>query len=224
MANRTFDQWINGIFNHSVAGPDDTAWYWSPDADTCEEENEINVVYLTRLFVESDEVLRKFNNAQVNQGLNLIVNGSCSNHSHCMMDENVLWPARRDAIRAIFDVYAKCFALRCDSVLSHGQYGYSVKNTLNTICYMWWDVFPMWGDAAETSRGEEAIECIDVMKRCLSLSHLACIEGALHGLGHWESNFPQLVRPIIDQFLSERNGMPPELLTYAGRAREGAVL
>lgn len=61
------------------------------------------------------------------------------------------------------------------------------------------------------------------MERCLSPKHHACVEAALHGLGHWQLNFPERTEPIVDRFLKERDGLRPELVRYARRARDGAV-
>src|ERR1035437_7649568 len=116
MAGRTFEQWIDGIFDHPVADPE---WFWADDADKCVEPDAVNVAYLTRLFTERDRLLHRFDNAQVNQGLNLIVSSSCSVHASTIVGGEAPWPARRACIRAIFDVYGKCFAVRCEDVLSH---------------------------------------------------------------------------------------------------------
>ena len=70
LANRTFEQWVDDIFDHPVNEP---AWFWNADADTCEKDDETNVEYLARLFADSDRLLRRFDNSQVNQGLNMIV-------------------------------------------------------------------------------------------------------------------------------------------------------
>jgi hypothetical protein len=217
MAGRTFEQWIDCIFNHPV---DDPAWHRTPDADICVEPDEVNVAYLTRLFTESARVLRPFDDAQVNQGLNLIVNSACSDHPFSIVGGHARWSDRRQAIRAIFDVYANCFASRCAEGLSHLD---EPANPLNYICYMWWDVFPAWAGPSKSEDAAEAAEYIAVMERCLTLSHHACLEGALHGLGHWQLIFPQRVEPIIDRFLRERNDLRPELVRYARRARDGAV-
>lgn len=61
------------------------------------------------------------------------------------------------------------------------------------------------------------------MERCLALTHQACLEGALHGLGHWQSIYPERVGAVVDRFLRERNDLRPELVCYARRARDGAV-
>ena len=217
MPSRTFEQWINGIFEHPVSKP---AWYWDLAADTCVEDDETNVDYLARLFADSDRLLRRFDNAQVNQGLNLIVDCSCSDHSFSIVGGDAPWAARRRAIRAIYDVYAKCFAKRCADTLRNCE---AEDNPLNYICFMWWDSFPAWGDPNDPSRSDEADEYLGVMERCLSLTHHACLEGALHGLGHWHLIFPERVEPIIDRFLRERHDLRPELVAYARSAREGAV-
>jgi hypothetical protein len=217
LANRTFEQWVDGIFDHPVGKPE---WFWDLDADTCEEDDETNVDYLARLFADSGRLLRRFHDAQVNQGLNMIVSNSCSDHAFSIVGGDAPWPARRRAIRAIFDVYAGCFANRCAEGLSHCK---EVANPLNSICYMWWDVFPAWGDPGDPSQSDEAGEYLGVMERCLSLTHHACLEGALHGLGHWQLIFPERVEPIIERFLRERNDLRPELVAYARRAHDGAV-
>jgi hypothetical protein len=218
LAKRTFEKWIDDIFDHPVNDP---AWFWEPDADTCvEEDDETNVDYLARLFTESGRLLERFDDAQVDQGLNMIVSSSCSDHSYSIVSGHASWPARRRAIRSIYDVYEKCFAARCVEGLSHRD---DVANPLNCICYMWWDVFPAWGDPKDSSRTEEVDEYIGVMERCLSLPHEACLEGALHGLGHWQLIFPERVEPIVDLFLRERNNLRPELISYARRARDGGV-
>ena len=213
MANRTFEQWIDGIFDHPVTEP---AWFWDLDADTCVEDDETNADYLARLFTDSDRLLRRFDNGQVGQGLNMIVSNSCSDHAFSIVGGHAPWHARQRAIRSIYDVYSK----RCAQGLGHLDEG---DNPLNMICYMWWDVFPAWIDPKDATRASEADGYIGVMERCLSLKHHACLEGALHGLGHWQLYFPEKVEPVIDQFLRERNDLRPELVRYARCARNGAV-
>jgi hypothetical protein len=221
VAKRTFEQWIDGIFDHPVTDPE---WFWDrysdPNVDTCVEDDETNAEYLARLFTDSDRVLRRFDDAQVGQGLRMIVSNSCSDHAYSIVGGHAPWPVRQRAIRSIYDVYEKCFANRCVEGLMHlGE----AKSPLNTICFLWWDVFPAWGDPQDPSRSEEADEYIRVMERCLSLVHHACLEGALHGLGHWQLIFPERTEPIVDRFLRQRNDLRPELVLYARRARDGAV-
>jgi hypothetical protein len=215
MAARGFEQWVDHIFDHPVTDP-----HWAIDEDCEPEPAEVNVEYLTRLFTNSELLLRRFDNAEVKQGLWLIVDPSCSNHAFTMTQPEVPWPKRRACIRSIFDLYAKCFAARCDDGLSHCD---EIPNPLNSICYMWWDLFRARPEPDDPSKADEALEYIGVMERCLTLSHLACLEGALHGLGHSHLRFPQRVEAIIERFYCERYDLPPKLLAYALDARRGCV-
>lgn len=72
-------------------------------------------------------------------------------------------------------------------------------------------------------RDHEAIEyvCLEVMEATLTIGHIACQEGALHGLGHWAECYPDRVGRIIDQYLMNP---APELRDYAIAARSGGVL
>lgn len=115
MSTRSFEQWIDCLFDHPVTDPQ---WYFELDADTGLEADDVEVDYLTRLFNESDRVLRRFDDAQVNQGLWMIADPSGSNHAFAIVDDDAPWPARRAAIRAIFDLYSKCFAARCSPLRS----------------------------------------------------------------------------------------------------------
>lgn len=63
-----------------------------------------------------------------------------------------------------------------------------------------------------------------VMEQCLSLQNPACVESALHGLGHMATFQPKLARPIIKRFLKEHKAMDPQIRAYAQSARRGRVL
>lgn len=63
-----------------------------------------------------------------------------------------------------------------------------------------------------------------LMQQCLELDHPACIESALHGLGHMVFSKPKIARPIIDNFLKKHRHADPELLEYARAARTGIIL
>jgi hypothetical protein len=216
MSSRTFEQWVKGIFDHEVTK---VAWHWASDADPCLEDDERNVEYLTRLFTECDQVLAGFDDGQVNQGLNFIAHFACSDHSFSITQGKAPWPKRQVCIRSIYDLYAKCFAVRCAKCLSCD----TCDNPLNSICFMWWDLFNGRGVTNSATSAEQAAQCLAVLDRSLTLSHPACLQGALHGLGHWQMYFPDRVRLIIDDFLRSRSGLRPELIAYARRAQKGAV-
>ena len=62
------------------------------------------------------------------------------------------------------------------------------------------------------------------MERILQLGQDACMESALHGLGHWQHFRPDEVAAIIDSFLTDYTSLRPELHAYALKARAGRVL
>jgi len=113
-------------------------------------------------------------------------------------------------------VFAQVFAARCVASLGHLEK--VSADPLNTTCYMWWDLFPSWG------QGEREVDAalLSVMEEILSLDSIACQESALHGLGHWHSNHPDRVHEVIERFL-QRGTAPAELSSYARSAQQGCV-
>ncbi len=47
------------------------------------------------------------------------------------------------------------------------------------------------------------------MARTLAIPHLACQEGALHGLGHWQRAYPDRVAAIVDGARGRGTHAPP---------------
>ncbi|KAB8183687.1 hypothetical protein [Microbispora catharanthi] len=125
---------------------------------------------------------------------------------------------------AIRQLYAQLFERLCRNSLSHGDNGYSVENPLNSICYMWWDVFPTWGRPGDpvARRVDEVL--LGVMRDTLPSENVACVESALHGLGHWHVTYSDVVESIVEEFLRQRPAIGGSLRDYARAARRGRVL
>ena len=212
-----FTDWLRRVFDHPVSYP---AWHWADDADTSEPTPSDCVKCLTRLFEEPEIASATYSDAQINQGLNFLVSHSCSNYAYCFIGSSVDWHPRQRGIRAIGTLFEKLFARKCSDHLLHlDEPG---ANTLNSICYMWWDIFPACGHPASPSEIEAYDELLAVMQRILALDSLACQESALHGLGHWQMYYPEVVRPAIEDFLA-RAEMRQELRAYAEHAWHGYV-
>jgi hypothetical protein len=62
------------------------------------------------------------------------------------------------------------------------------------------------------------------MERILTLALLACQESALHGLGHWQRQYPVQVKTIIDRFLGNSVDLDARLVACAKSASSGCVL
>jgi hypothetical protein len=89
---------------------------------------------------------------------------------------------------------------------------------------MWWDDLPCLAlpDDPDHQLVHEA--AVGVMRRILQLNSIACQEAALHGLGHWARRPPDLVEPVVDEFLSASPAARTELLAYTRAAHCGCVL
>lgn len=214
----TFEEWLNYVFDHPVTDP---AWYWDIDDDLDDGPPATTVDYMTQLFENAASVLRPFSDAQVNQGLNYLVNSSCSSYVFALLDQDVAWPDRYRCIQSIYTLFESCLAVRCSEHLSHlDETG---ANPLNDVTYMWWDVIPICGEPDNKLRRKKDKPVLGVLQQILSLNSLACQESALHGLGHWHPEYPQQVNKIIDSFLAKHRRMRPELEQYAIDARRGYV-
>jgi hypothetical protein len=217
----TFEQWLTYVFDHP-AEDGKQAWYWDTDRDWWDEDTADTIQFLTQAFENAAVVLQPYSDAQLKQGLWFIADNSCSNHMFALMDNSVPWPARQRCIRSIYKLYEGCFVPRCTPHLSHvDEPGAS---PLNLVCYMWWDLIPIYGKPDVPERSELDQEILAVMESTLQLDSIACRESALHGLGHWQHYYPQRVGEIIDAFLMKHRELRKELETYAANAYVGYVL
>jgi hypothetical protein len=139
-----------------------------------------------------------------------------------LLDESVAWPERQRCLRAMVALYQQCFNPRCTPALGHldEQPG----NALNRVCYMWWDILPVYGRPQLPARQAFDRECLQVMSATLALSNAACQESALHGLGHWAMYYPEPVAAIVNAYLEQPIEIREPLRQYALAARRGMVL
>lgn len=219
MKELRFGEWVNYLFNREVT---DEHWYLS-EANPLVLPLQTFVEYGARLLAESGSILLKYSDQQVNQGLYRIASNVFSEEVQALRNPHVDMSLRLDFVAGIFSLYRDCFNIRCTPHLSHlDKSTPPYVSPLNSICYMWWDVFILFGDR------EESLEmlnqcCLKVMEKSLALPNIAVKEGALHGLGHFESDYPKECHQIVAEFVSSECNLPPELLAYAESAKEGKV-
>ena len=217
----SFEEWVVFVFDHPVEDQK-LAWHWDLDADWWAAPAAVTVQYLTQAFENATQVFQPFSDAQLNQGLWYIVDNACSDHMFALMDLSVPWQARRRCIHSIHQLYEQTFARRCTPHLSHiDEPG---AGPLNLVCYMWWDLIPLYGDPNDPAHKDIDQAILEVMDSTLQLDSIACQESALHGLGHWQRQYPQQVTEIIDRFLNRHNALPGALRSYAMNAYRGCVL
>lgn len=218
LRDASFEEWIEFIFARPVSDP---AWYWETGADRWEGSPERTAELLTETFERCGEVLEPFDDEQVNQGLWMIASFSCSNIGFSLADDTVPWALRARGLESIFTLFRDCFAVRCSNHLGHlDEDG---ANPVNSICFMWWDIFPIHGQPEILSRKECDDLVVSIMERTLELPSTACQEAALHGLGEWEMHYPDRIHQVIERFIWANRKIRTPLRNYAYAARHGDV-
>jgi hypothetical protein len=142
-ADIPFNDWLDYLFGRPVgpSGFRESDDWWDEQADP-----DRAVDYLTRLFEAPDVLLRRFPNDQIDRGLWFLAGES--GHLRPLLGPPVPWDARRRGLLAIGGLYERLFAPACTNHLGHIDRGPEPPDPLNSICYMWWDLFPTWGGHA----------------------------------------------------------------------------
>ncbi|MEZ0071727.1 hypothetical protein [Planotetraspora sp. GP83] len=204
-----FDQWVHRVVVLRDGDADDVG--------------PLDVVRgLTELFSSAGRLAEKYSTGQINAGLWFLV-GECD-MLHGLYDKGVDQAVRVRCADSIRQLYRQLFTPLCQKVLSNGREGRSGDEPLNSICYMWWDVFPTWGRPDRPESREINFVLLDVMRETLGSDNVACVESGLHGLGHWHLSYPEQTEAIIDGFLRARQDISSPLKQYASDARSGRVL
>lgn len=183
-------------------------------------------------FRQAGTDLKDFTDAQVNLGLNYIVSGNCI-VVEAIMSRDLPAELVTELARSIEDLFRDCFEPRCTPALSSMLGGCRTPveeappmSPLNEICYMFWDTSPLltWRSWPGDLQPQDAV--YEVLETTLHLGNPACIESALHGLGHLAQARRETstrASDITRQFMATRP-LTPELREYAARAATGYVI
>jgi hypothetical protein len=214
----TLDEWVRFIFDHPVT---ETAWHFDIASPGLTLPATQTATLIAQAFERSGELLRRFTDAQLNQGFWFLVSSGSSDYMFSLLDAAVAWPVRRRALRSFVPLFRDVMAPRCTPSLSHRS---EPGSALNSACYMWWDLLPL-GGPCEAGRPPEPIhaEALAVLAELLEIPHDACRESALHGLGHL-ALFHAEAAPIVDAFIERSPDLRRELIAYARQARTGYIL
>lgn len=215
----TYEEWVRHIFDPPILDGDE--WYRDEEELVLPETQMIS--FVTKIFSSCATDLQSYSNEQIALGVNYLMNPAFSNYSSLVSDKSIDMSERRDFILSILELYRGCFEKRCDKVLCHTGLETS---RLNGTCYMLWDIQPM-GQLIYAKRKKDLARAIrEVFEGILELKNVACLESALHGLGHAKlmSSEDTQIGEIIENFLKKRGrGLPAELINYAVVARQGRV-
>jgi hypothetical protein len=204
----TYESWLNRVFGR-------TKHQSGPEFDA---EPATLVDLIGRTLAHCGRDLTRFSDKQVNRGLWALFQYPLVSP---LQDPTVPATARTASILAIKTLYTDCFMRRARPVLSHcNEPGAS---PVNSICYMLWDITPIgvWGTVAGCAYFDLALE---VLEYALYLPHPACVESALHGLGHLGGGTARRVHTVIERWRTQGAPSRSELLTYAECADEGLLL
>lgn len=215
----SYEEWVRHVFDHPAQAPEwwhDAGLYEEGDRWDEESDPALTLSYLTRLFEQPEELIERYTVGQIDQGLYYLVNNGCSDHMFVLRDESIAWEDRRRCVLAMIPLYRKLMAPVFGNALGHTRQGWADdRGVSNIACYMWWDVMPPFDGFDD--------DVLHVFEEVLKLESEACLESALHGLGHWQMYMPERVISIVKKFLAARTDISYTLRAYAFRAAVGDV-
>ncbi|MEY4905465.1 MAG: hypothetical protein RLZZ292_3280 [Bacteroidota bacterium] len=218
-----YQRQLQYIFNHPVTEP---AWYWTDfwEEGVFENDPMCSFLFIETLLQNAKEDLSPFSDGQIGLGLNYIFNNCCSNLADDFKVADVPVERKVAAIKSLFGLFRDVLNPRCHKVLS--AFSKDAIAPLSYICYMFWDITPIaiWNNVP-SKEGKAYYEAIAfVMQECLYLSNPACVESALHGLGHLVGTQTAIAKPIIENYLKNKKNKNVTLKNYAEMALTGTIL
>jgi hypothetical protein len=218
MPTVSFGDWVEEVFSHPLRKP---AWYWDNGFDehwgTLGLLDSLTVEYMTRLF-QAPNCLESYSLEQVAQGLWFLIGESSPGQSaHTLLNSSVPLQHRIGCVDAMTNFF-RVFVAPAAPDAADDQ-----KNPFHIACYMWWDIFPTYGNP---NAGEDRLHsaCLKTMAATLMIPSELCQLSALHGLNHWHLHHADKVEALIDQFLQNTPGLTPRIVGYAATARSGCAL
>jgi hypothetical protein len=204
----TYYQWLDSYFGFTLS---ETSF--APSGPWCDLRPAVSLMYLTRLFGGGPEPLRGYSDKQLNAGLWELV--GASGELHVLSAADLPFDDIERCVAGIQLLFRDVLAPRCVPALGHlDEPGGS---PLNSVCYMWWDIFP-FVVGTDDQLGRALLRTVAAQ---LSIRHDAVIESALHGLAHARRSSD--VDAVIDAFLARTPDLRPALRQYAQNARAGCV-
>lgn len=213
----SLSDWIAHLFDHPVA---EEVWDFTEGVPEWEGSPELTVTSIAETFERSGELLARYSDAQLGQGLWCLISAGCSALMLLLADPGVPLALRIRALRSFVPLFEQVMAVRCLPLLSHLDE--QPANELNTVCYMWWDVMPIHSKPSDPDRAAFDAEVLEVLRRILDIPHDACRESALHGVSEWWLDYRH-VEQVVDDWLARTPDLRPALTQYANLAKIGCV-
>lgn len=213
-----YAEWLRFVFDRPVTS---NGWYFDFDIEPFNAEPLELVGLIGSTFEYCGRDLAGYSNDQLSHGLSYIFNNFCSDCVYSLMSDDVPLMLRLEAIGALKKLYSDVLDHRCAPV--QARLDEQGGNALNNFCYMLWDVSPLARPENSTEKAVLYNAVSDVLNHAVRSANPACVESALHGLGHMMPYYPERAEAIIDEFLETGVTRFAELRQYAQAARTGNV-
>ena len=212
-----YDEWVESLFNQTTSHHGshllcEEFWHTNPDL----------ALLVNWLLRHCGSDLERFSNDQIALGLKYLFNDLAVQSDTPLKSGEISRIHKLNILRSFQYLYVDCFEKRCAPVLLHAdQCG---GDSLNDFCYMLWDnsCLSYWDDHRDPEEFYRAL--VEMLRDVLLLNNPACVESALHGLGHLHSKVPEAVELVVGAYLDRFPSGDSLLLDYARQARIGDVL
>jgi len=169
------------------------------------------------------EVHDQFTERQIEVGLQLLFNNSCSDFPFAYVESDddsegdpVPEARRVAAIKRLSKLYEGFYERYCRSPVQ--AIGHSV-GSLEQSCYMFWDVFVLMPSGESEAVISAALE---VMAGALESTNDQVLVSAIHGLGHWVSGASG-AKPILESWLEKPTTANGVIIQYCKQAMTGCI-
>lgn len=210
-----FEQFKSYLFDRKEA---QHAWYQEESYDDLVLPATVIVELAGDIFANVGAYRLQYAERQLVDGLRFLID-PFGGLGDAFLDQTVLTGVKIAAIRKMGKVFESLFFHTCRRPELFSSAG-SQSRSYDSLCYMWWDVFPRHGIPSSAAMKEIDSSIIDTIISSLSIDNVACQEASLHGLGHWYLAKPDIVEEAIGKFLPIA---PSILMTYAQCAAKGDV-
>lgn len=193
----TFDEWFAEVFQVSASVPEDFQHHNCGGPDSfLHSQPAIAVGYVIDLFENAERHMAELTDAHAAEGLSYLANSRDAGHIRAIRDVPSDLAVR--CIESIGALFEQFFSKRCREYLGRMD---EVGSALDGICYMWWDVFPIWPHDNELHFLPTVL--FEAMRRSLQTDSLTCQESALLGLLQYGRFFPSHARALVVDYIEQ---------------------
>ncbi len=213
-----YSQAIRFLFDRPTPIENQPEWYWSDEVELDATPLEWTRI-LALLFQNAGIDLAPFTDQQVGMGLNYVMSNSVSNLSFHPTDATVPFSEAMRMIEAFPILWRDCIGPRTKHI--HAPIGASA-GMLGYVCYMWFDVTPMFRLASTEPAWRDALQ--KTLFAILKISSREVVIAALHGIGHHINDLDaEQTASEVAACLKRMDSNDLELIEYARSALKGRV-